>query len=433
MAGTGAAETALREVRAHGDRAAELALSAAPVLLAAAEALHAGYRAALGCPEWFARGRSESPGLVERSIRAEFAVVLQVSESAAAREIEHARLLVDELPRTRAALAEARMRWEAGGIVCSVAATLPAASRAEFDVRAAELAVAVTPTQLRRALAQLREELHELPLAERHARARADRSVWMTSDDDGMATLCAHLPATIAVGALTRLDRMARQLRGDEDVRTLAQLRADALGDLLCHGDVAGTTPSDESSATSATFASGIRAEVRLMMSEATAAGTDDSAVDLDGYGLVPADVARDLVGADATFTPVRTDPRTGVVVSVGRALRTPPPPLRLLVRLRDRTCRFPGCTRSASASEADHTVEWRNGGETTPRNLASLCIAHHHVRHGDRWTYVLHPDGVADWTTPTGRRITTWPVATTAALAPGLRSNDPPPPPREE
>lgn len=417
-------------MRAHGDRAAELVLNAAPVLLASAEALHAGYVAALACSEWFARGRSESPGLVERSIRAEFAVALQVSERVAAREIEHAQLLVEELPRTRAALADARMRWEAGGIVCSVAATLPAASRAEFDVRAAELAVAVTPTQLRRALAQLREELHEQPLAERHARARADRSVWMTSDDDGMATLCAHLPATIAVGALTRLDRMARELRGDEDVRTLAQLRADAFGDLLCHGDVAGTMPSDESSAT---FAPGIRAEVRLMMSDTTAAGTDDSAVDLDGYGLVPADVARDLVGADATFTPVRSDPRTGVVVSVGRALRTPPPLMRLLVRLRDRTCRFPGCTRSASASEADHTVEWRNGGETTPGNLASLCVAHHHVRHGDRWTYILHPDGVADWTTPTGRRVTTRPSATSAALVPRLGSDDPPPPLREE
>ena len=430
MAGTGAAEAALREVRAHGDRAAELALSAAPVLLAAAEALHAGYVAALACPEWFARGRSESPGLVERSIRAEFAVVLQVSERVASREIEHARLLVEELPRTRASLGAARMRWEAGRIVCSVAATLPPRSRAEFDARAAGLAVAMTPTQLRRALAQLREELHEQPLAERHARARADRSVWITSDDDGMATLCARLPAPIAVGALTRLDRIARELRCDEDLRTLAQLRADALGDLLCHGEVAGTVPSDE---LSTTFAPGIRAEVRLMMSDATASRSDDAAVDLDGYGLVPADAARDLVGADATFTPVRTDPRTGVIVSVGRAHRTPPPPMRLLVRLRDRTCRFPGCTRSATAAEADHTIEWRNGGETTPSNLASLCVAHHHVRHGDRWTYVLHSDGVADWTTPTGRRITTRPSATAAALVPRLGSDHPPSPLREE
>ncbi|WP_139344536.1 hypothetical protein [Rathayibacter sp. VKM Ac-2630] len=42
--------------------------------------------------------------------------------------------------------------------------------------------------------------------------------------------------------------------------------------------------------------------------------------------------------------------------------------------------------------------------------HLASLCTAHHHVRHGDRWTYTLHPDGTAHWTTPTGRRMTTRP-----------------------
>ncbi|WP_420892803.1 HNH endonuclease, partial [Rathayibacter rathayi] len=30
--------------------------------------------------------------------------------------------------------------------------------------------------------------------------------------------------------------------------------------------------------------------------------------------------------------------------------------------------------SRSASGAEADHVVEWRNGGGTDPGNLASLC-----------------------------------------------------------
>ncbi|WP_181137605.1 HNH endonuclease signature motif containing protein [Rathayibacter sp. AY1D1] len=424
----------LEEVRALGDRAALLARSAAPLHLASAEALHEAYTAALRRPEAFARGGSpaESRDLVERSVRAELAVALAVSERVAARELEHARLLVDHLPCTRAALAEARLRWEAGQIICGVAATLPPATLPEFDERAAGLAASMTPTQLRRRLARLRDELHESPLADRHARAREDRSVRVSPEQDGMATLCATLPAPAAFGALARLDRIARTLRdgsGAAEERTLAQLRADALVDLLCDGDVSGTAPGDERPRTSAR---GIRAEVRLTLAASTAAGQDETPAELDGYGLIPAGVARELLGADSAVTPVLTHPSTGAVVSVGRTHRLPPPRMRLALQLRDRTCRFPGCTRPAATAEADHTLEWRHGGATALDNLASLCVAHHHVRHGDRWTYTLHPDGSADWTTPTGRRVVTRPPDPPAPPAPPQRRpsfSDAPPP----
>ncbi|MCM6762848.1 HNH endonuclease [Rathayibacter sp. ZW T2_19] len=443
MTEIGTTEAVLAEVRGRGDRAAVLARSAAPLHLAAAEELYAGYRAALERPEAFARGRSrsESSDLVERSIRAEFAVALGVSEGSASRSLEQAQLLVEDLPLTRAALAEARVLWESGRIVCAVAATLPVASRGAFDERAAPLAVSLTPTQLRRALARLREELHQQPLAERHRRAREDRAVWITPEIDGMATLSALLPAPAALGAFTRLDRIARTLRegtpdtGEQrgtlgDERTLAQLRADALADLLCEGDVSGTAPVDLPERATRTFIPGVRAEVRLTLPASTAAGLDDTSADLDGYGPVPAGVARELVADGASFTRVLTDPDAGTVVSVGRTLRLPPPRMRLHLQLRDQTCRFPGCTRPASGTEADHTVEWRHGGETALENLASLCVAHHHVRHGDRWTYVLHPDGTADWTTPTGRRVTTRPPALPGAPPRRVaRFTDPPPP----
>lgn len=450
----------LTEVRTRGDRAGELARSAAPLLLAGAEELYAGYRAALATPESFARGRtrSESRDLVERSVRAEFAVALGVSERVAAREIEHAQLLIEHLPRTRAALAGARLRWESGQVICSVAATLPPPARAALDERAAELAVSMTPTQLRRAVARLRDQLHEQPLAERHARAREDRAVWITPETDGMATLCAFLPAHVAVGAFDRLDRIARTLRdgagshgsgsagsardssapngsaGDHfaDERTLAQLRADALSDLLCDGDITGTTPADGSERRVPTFVPGLRAEVRLTLPATTAVGLDSAPADLDGYGQIPADVARRLLPTASTLHRVLMDPHTGVVTSVGRAYRVPPREMRLHLHLRDRTCRFPGCTRPAATAEADHTVEWRHGGETSLDNLASLCVAHHHVRHGERWTYRLHPDGTADWTTPTGRRVSTHP-ATIREAPPAPRFTDPPPPKRAE
>ncbi|MBO0985735.1 DUF222 domain-containing protein, partial [Rathayibacter sp. SD072] len=207
---------ALAAVREHGDRADVLARSAAPVLLAAAEELYEGHRAALRCPEAFARGlsRSESDDLVERSVRAELAVALGVSERVVSRELLHAQLLVEDLPCMRALLESAQVRWEAGQVICAVAATLPPESRAEFDARAAPLAVELTPTQLRRRVARLRDELHAEPLTVRHARAREDRAVWVVPEVDGMAMLCALLPAPVAVGAFARLDRIARCLRG---------------------------------------------------------------------------------------------------------------------------------------------------------------------------------------------------------------------------
>ncbi|WKK73127.1 DUF222 domain-containing protein [Rathayibacter oskolensis] len=194
-------------VRALTDIAAGAGVTSSLATLTRATALYAAYRAARLVPEAFARGgdlsRSESQALFERSIRAEFAVAMRTSERRMVRTLEHAQLLVEELPRTRGALADGAILWEASEVICDAAATLPAGSRAAFDERAAEVALTATPTQLRRAVARMRDELHDEPLAVRHVRARADRSVWISPEIDGMATLGALLPAPIARGRTT--------------------------------------------------------------------------------------------------------------------------------------------------------------------------------------------------------------------------------------
>ncbi|QHC67642.1 DUF222 domain-containing protein [Rathayibacter sp. VKM Ac-2759] len=430
-------------VRTLADLALRADVTSSLAQLAKATALYASYRAARLIPDAFVRGgslgRSESRELFERSIRADLAVSMRTTERRLSRILEHGQLLNEDLPHTRAALADGVILWEASQVICDTASTLPRSSRAVFDERAAEVALTATPTQLRRAVARMRDQLHDEPLAARHVRARADRGVWVSAEIDGMATLGALLPAEVAMGAFHRIDRIARTLRdgtpdgtsgdttvdGAGDERTLAELRADALADLLCDGDIAGTTPADDGPTVPPTFVPGVRAEVRLTLAASTATGADDAPADLDGYGLIPAATARRLVGVGASFTRILTDPDTGTVTSVGRTHRVPPSRMRLHLQLRDQTCRFPGCTRPASRAEADHTLEWRNGGDTALANLLSLCTSHHHVRHGDRWTYVLHPDGTTEWTTPTGRRVTTRPPA-----LPG-RPPDPPPRPR--
>jgi hypothetical protein len=51
-----------------------------------------------------------------------------------------------------------------------------------------------------------------------------------------------------------------------------------------------------------------------------------------------------------------------------------PPRNLVHLIRVRQRTCSFPGCRRPARRTDLDHTVPYDQGGATCECNLAPLC-----------------------------------------------------------
>ena len=70
-----------------------------------------------------------------------------------------------------------------------------------------------------------------------------------------------------------------------------------------------------------------------------------------------------------------------GVPLSVGRKTRTIPAAIQRALRLRDRTCRFPGCTHSRYV-DGHHIEHWANGGATALSNLMLLCSAHHTMLH---------------------------------------------------
>ncbi|MBP9086461.1 MAG: DUF222 domain-containing protein [Kofleriaceae bacterium] len=70
-----------------------------------------------------------------------------------------------------------------------------------------------------------------------------------------------------------------------------------------------------------------------------------------------------------------------GVPLSVGRKTRTIPAAIKRALLLRDRTCRFPGCTHSRYV-DGHHIEHWANGGETALSNLMLLCSAHHTLLH---------------------------------------------------
>jgi len=99
------------------------------------------------------------------------------------------------------------------------------------------------------------------------------------------------------------------------------------------------------------------------------------------------------------------------VTLDAGRTTRTVNHHLFASLAIRDRGCRFPGCDRPVSWTEAHHVTPWHHGGETTQDNLVLLCWRHHHdFAHHPHWHLKLLPDATVEVTTPNGRVLTSHP-----------------------
>ncbi|WP_116952445.1 HNH endonuclease signature motif containing protein [Jiangella endophytica] len=135
-----------------------------------------------------------------------------------------------------------------------------------------------------------------------------------------------------------------------------------------------------------------------------TLTGLSDEPGELEGYGPIPAHVARALA-AEGVWTWLRADPATGQLLDLGRTRYRPSRALARFITARDRTCRMPGCHRSARAADIDHIVPFAAGGPTSRANLQALCETHHLIKHLGRWSAERRPGGSTRWTSPTGHR----------------------------
>ncbi|MDE0545379.1 HNH endonuclease signature motif containing protein [Microbacterium sp. C7(2022)] len=207
----------------------------------------------------------------------------------------------------------------------------------------------------------------------------------------------------------TETDDSTDTVLGDDEPRTLQQVRTDVLCDLLLDGE----TPTDDA-------AHGIHAIVHVTVPALTLlADTDEERhaqglepPTIEGAGPIPLDRAKQLCGGDAGWTRVLTHPESGMVLSVGRDQYRPPPSLRRLVRWRAERCMAPGCHMPASRCEIDHTLAWEDGGTTALENLNPICKGHHLVKHHGGWTVTAPPGsgGALHWQSPTGRHYTVHP-----------------------
>ena len=107
-----------------------------------------------------------------------------------------------------------------------------------------------------------------------------------------------------------------------------------------------------------------------------------------------------------------------GTVLDVGRSQRLFTPRQRTALAARDGGCRFPGCDRPPSWTEAHHIKPWTHGGTTNLNNGILLCRHHHLLTHDNGWE--IHPPDTTPDTTPgTAPGTTEWVIIPPADIDP--------------
>ncbi len=89
----------------------------------------------------------------------------------------------------------------------------------------------------------------------------------------------------------------------------------------------------------------------------------------------------------------------------IARRSRVIPPAIRRAMNARHQGCRFPGCTHEHFL-HAHHIQHWSRQGETSLKNLVTLCSFHHTLLHEGGYSVRRLMDGCYEFKTPTGRVI---------------------------
>ena len=221
--------------------------------------------------------------------------------------------------------------------------------------------------------------------AQRHQKATEDRRVEFSPLPDGMAALTWVLSADQARLIHEQVCADARTLPKDE--RTTDQKRCDVLLDR-----VMGT-------------ARDLSAQIHVTVSLETLLGLTEEPGRLDGYGPIPADMARELAMHNPWRAVLLGPYRHAEAISTQKY--RPTRAMRELSIVRDGgTCTAPGC--NSPIQELDHVTPWPQG-ETRTTQLTGFCSWHHHRKH-DNHHAALDPDSTLRWTTPQGRTYETRP-----------------------
>ncbi|MBC7306209.1 MAG: DUF222 domain-containing protein [Dietzia sp.] len=275
--------------------------------------------------------------------------------------------------------------------------------------------------------------------------ASRSRGVRFSKGVDGMSSVSALLATEEAAVLAEALDqRVAEHQAADTDTApdapdepepnySTAERRADALMSLICgdtptHPD---TTTDDtrgaDGGSSASTGASGNggreQGQAPVLRPKVTVIATGDNGRDEHGArveftrtGEAALQTLMEMLATSDGASFEQVDPRIGAADDTAAALRyRPSAELARRVRLRDGTCRHPGCAIPADDCDLDHVVPFNHadpaaGGQTVEANLVSQCRRHHRFKTFSDWTYKLEPDGTLIVTAPDGTVMLTRP-----------------------
>jgi hypothetical protein len=342
-------------------------------------------------------GRRPNGHDAESSVVDEAARALRLARRTAQEKIALALKLHGTFQNTLAALSAGDTSAGIAEALVDQAGSLREDARADFEAVMLPAAIenSMTRSKFAARARSRREREHPESIAVRHAKAQRDRRVELHPDEDGMAWLNAYLPAEEAVAAFNRIQSTAIALQGAEESRTLTQLRADVLADLL----LTGISPGPRMGRLGPRIASHVSVTVPVL----ALLGLGEEPAELDGYGPIAPEVARRLAGDATSFTRILTDPIKGTVLALDRTKYRPTRAQRRFLRTRDRTCRAPGCNRAAEHCEIDHVHAYSKGGKTDVDCMCCFCKVHHALKTAGYAKVDQPVPGTIDWTTAAG------------------------------
>jgi hypothetical protein len=310
-----------------------------------------------------------------RGVASEVALARRDSPARGGRHLGFAKALVHEMPHTLARLESGDLSEWRATLIVRESACLDVEDRRTLD---AELCA--DPTKLEgmgdaritAAAKQIAYRLDAQAVVDRAAKAEKDRTVTIRPAPDAMTYVTALLPVAQGVGVYAALKRAADTTFDD---RSRGQVMADTLVERVTGRPAEVAEP----------------VAVNLVLSDEALLGDDDSPAVIEGYGPIPAGVARNLVAAaltdeqsTATLRRLYRHPGTGALLAMESRSRRFPKGLAKFIGLRDQRCRTPYC--DAPIRHRDHARPRHRDGPTSAGNGVGSCERCNYVKEAPGW-----------------------------------------------
>ena len=363
---------------------------------------------------------------VDQSEREEVGVALRLAPQTAQDRIDVARALNNHLHQVRDALAIGEISLAHANVIARetwrlIDSGIDSKALAELESRVIAQAEFGTPGQIgkfiKKSIAELAPENFEKAVV----RDRELRKVDIYPEPNGMATLVAFLPAEDAQTIKLAIEKCERVMKSNTPTSLSPEMQAELDKEVLdfegpssIGSSLAAARKVDALTAIAKKYLEDSKDDgkahrrpvtVSLTIDLPTLLGLANHPGELQGYGAIPASIARTLA-ADGKWRRFITDPTSGELLDCGRETYIPSQKLVDFLMARDRTCRFPGCAQPGHRTDIDHAIPWDEGGTTSPDNLGLLCRRHHQMKTHGGWRVNSFSNGSCEWISPRGKKF---------------------------